>query len=55
VSGHPVNISKILFYLDFAYMIFEEVSYLDVYIGNKRYKIVSEKKEVKCIVSEEVT
>jgi len=40
VSQHPANLSDNVMFLDFAYMVFTGLSYLDVYLKDKRYKVI---------------
>jgi hypothetical protein len=47
VSEHPLNRTKELKHLDYAYMVFENVSYLSVYISKKRYIVCDQIRDLK--------
>ena len=44
VSNHEINPSSNLLFIDFAYMVFERVSFLSVYINNRRLVVVDKQK-----------
>jgi len=49
VSQHQVNPTSDLMFIDFALMIFEKVTYLDVFISGKRYKVIDQGKEPRSV------
>lgn len=42
VSNHPLNTKSNLIFIDYAYMVFENVKYLDVFLNNRRYKVIDQ-------------
>lgn len=40
ISNHPLNDSERLAFLDYAYMVFKGVFYLDVFVSGNRYNVI---------------
>lgn len=42
ISQHPLNSSDKLMFIDFAYLVFKDIFYLDVFIDGRRLKVINE-------------
>lgn len=41
ISRHAINSSEEMLFLNFAYMVFVDINYLDVYVNNKRSQVIN--------------
>ena len=46
ISLHPANPTSELMFFNFAYMVFTEVSYLDIFLERRRYKVLDRGKKM---------
>ena len=45
ISNHPLNSSEIMLFVDFAYMVFEDDYFIDVFVNGNRLNIINTKEK----------